>query len=73
LRKPLFTVGQYQESAATIHAVLAAGPGVYIVRGDSLVMQPDTGGTMVSTIALENDRTLKFTPVGDAEKLTFTR
>jgi hypothetical protein len=47
--------------------------GAYIVRGTNLVMQPDTGGTMVSTIALKNDRTLEFTPVGDAQKLTFTR
>jgi tetratricopeptide (TPR) repeat protein len=45
--------------------------GAYAVRGDNLVMQPDTGGTMLSQIALADDRTLLFTPIGDAERLTF--
>ncbi len=36
-------------------------------------MQPDSGGTMPATITLENPDTLVFTPIGDAEKLTFTK
>ncbi len=36
-------------------------------------MQPDTGGTMISEIALKDDNTLSFAPIGDAEKLTFRR
>lgn len=47
--------------------------GVYIVRGDNLVMQPDSGGTMVGTIKLQNDNTLQYDPVGDVMKLTFRR
>ena len=47
--------------------------GVYIVRGNNLVMQPDAGGTMAATIELKDNQTLAFTPVGDAQKLTFTR
>lgn len=47
--------------------------GAYIVRGSNLVMQPDGGGTMISEIKLTNDRTLIFDPIGDANKLTFTR
>lgn len=46
--------------------------GAYTVRGNNLVMQPDTGGTMLSTIALTDDRTLAFTPV-DGKKLTFRK
>ncbi|MEX1042294.1 MAG: tetratricopeptide repeat protein [Pirellulaceae bacterium] len=47
--------------------------GVYAIRGDNLVMQPDSGGTMLSTIKLTDDRTLEFTPIGDANELTFKR
>jgi tetratricopeptide (TPR) repeat protein len=47
--------------------------GAYTVRGNNLAMQPDSGGTMLSTITLENDNTLAFAPVGEAEKLTFTK
>ncbi|HUQ69451.1 MAG TPA: hypothetical protein VM165_08015 [Planctomycetaceae bacterium] len=47
--------------------------GVYAVRGDNLVMQPDTGGTMLSTIALKDDRTLVFAPIDGGNKLTFTK
>lgn len=46
--------------------------GAYTVRGNNLVMQPNTGGTMLSTIALTDDGTLTFTPV-DGKKLTFHR
>jgi tetratricopeptide (TPR) repeat protein len=47
--------------------------GVYAVRGTNLVMQPDSGGTMLSTITLKDDRTLAFAPIGDEHDLTFTR
>lgn len=47
--------------------------GAYVVRGDNLVMQPDSGGTMLSTIDLKNDKTLAFTPIGNSKALTFTR
>lgn len=47
--------------------------GAYVVRGDNLVMQPDSGGTMLSTIKLQDDKTLLFTPIGNARPLTFTR
>ena len=47
--------------------------GAYTVRGNNLVLQPDSGGTMLSTITLENDSTLLFAPIGDTEKLTFTK
>ena len=47
--------------------------GAYTVRGNNLVMQPDSGGTMLSTIALTNDNTLEFTPVDNSQKLTFTK
>jgi tetratricopeptide (TPR) repeat protein len=46
--------------------------GAYTVRGNNLVMQPNTGGTMLSTIALTDDRTLTFTPI-DGKPLTFHR
>ncbi len=46
--------------------------GVYIVRGNNLVLQPDSGGTMGATITLTGNQ-LQFVPVGDAQKLTFTR
>lgn len=47
--------------------------GAYALGGNNLVMQPDSGGTMPATITLENPDTLVFTPIGDAEKLTFTK
>ncbi|MGC3967906.1 MAG: tetratricopeptide repeat protein [Pirellulales bacterium] len=47
--------------------------GAYALGGNNLVMQPDTGGTMLSTITLEGANTLQFAPIGDAEKLTFTK
>ena len=47
--------------------------GAYALGGNNLVMQPDSGGTMPATITLENPNTLVFTPIGDAEKLTFTK
>lgn len=47
--------------------------GAYTVRGKNLVMQPNTGGVMLSTIALETDQTLTFTPVGEKRTLTFTK
>ena len=47
--------------------------GAYVVSGDNLVMQPDSGGTMLSTIKLQDDKTLLFTPIGNARPLTFTR
>jgi len=47
--------------------------GVYAVRGNNLVMQPDSGGTMLSTITLKDDHTLEFTPVDNSNELTFTR
>lgn len=47
--------------------------GAYIVRGNNLVMQPDSGGTMLSTITLEANGALKFTPIGNAHALTFTK
>ena len=47
--------------------------GAYIVRGNNLVMQPDTGGTMLSTITLKDDGTLAFTPIGDSHSLSFHR
>lgn len=47
--------------------------GAFTVRGNNLVMQPDSGGTMLSTIALKNDNTLEFTPVDNSQKLTFTK
>lgn len=47
--------------------------GAYTVRGNNLVMQPDSGGTMLSEITLKNDRTLTFDPIGEAHRLTFTR
>ncbi|WP_437193431.1 tetratricopeptide repeat protein [Planctomicrobium sp. SH527] len=46
--------------------------GAYVVRGNNLVMQPDSGGTMLSTITLKNDQTLEFTPI-NGEKLTFEK
>lgn len=47
--------------------------GAYIVRGNNLVMQPDTGGTMLSTITLEADQTLGFTPLQGGKKLVFRK
>ena len=45
--------------------------GAYMIQGDNLVMQPNTGGTMLSTIKLQNDQTLAFNPIGGATALTF--
>ncbi|MAT13726.1 MAG: hypothetical protein CMJ46_00465 [Planctomyces sp.] len=47
--------------------------GAFIVRGNNLVMQPDAGGTLISTINLKNVNTLEFTPIGEATSLTFTK
>jgi tetratricopeptide (TPR) repeat protein len=47
--------------------------GAYVVRGNNLVMQPDSGGTMLSTITMSDDSTLVFTPIGESLKLTFTK
>lgn len=47
--------------------------GVYDIRGNNLVMQPNSGGTMLSTITLKDDQTLEFDPVGDSKELTFTK
>ncbi|HWL11146.1 MAG TPA: tetratricopeptide repeat protein, partial [Planctomicrobium sp.] len=47
--------------------------GAYIVRGNNLVMQPDSGGTMISTIALKGDNTLDFTPLQGGGELTFKK
>lgn len=46
--------------------------GAYAVRGKSLVMEPDSGGTMLADIILNNDGSLAFAPIGDGQKLTFT-
>lgn len=46
--------------------------GVYIIRGNNLVMQPDSGGTMSATITLDGNQ-LKFVPIGDAQTLNFAR
>jgi tetratricopeptide (TPR) repeat protein len=47
--------------------------GAFVVRGDNLVMQPDSGGVMLSQINLKDDKTLEFTPIGEGKKLTFTK
>lgn len=47
--------------------------GAYIVRGKNLVMQPDSGGTMIAQITLNDDGSLAFAPIGDAHKLTFKK
>ena len=47
--------------------------GAYAIRGTSLVMQPDSGGVMLSDITLKDDGTLVFAPVDNGRKLTFTR
>ena len=47
--------------------------GAYTVRGNNLVMEPKTGGVMLSDIQLSNDKTLVFSPVGEGKKLTFTK
>ena len=47
--------------------------GAYTVRGKNLVMQPDTGGVMLSDIIVKNDGTLAFTPVGEKRTLTFKK
>ncbi len=47
--------------------------GAYAVRGNSLVMQPDTGGTMLADITLKDDQTLAFKPIGEAYPLTFKK
>ena len=45
--------------------------GAYVVRGNNLVMQPDSGGTMLSTIKLTDDQTLVFSPTGQTDQVTF--
>lgn len=47
--------------------------GAYTVRGTNLVMQPDSGGVMLSDIKLKDDGTLLFSPIDNGRKLTFTR
>ncbi|MFO1023069.1 MAG: hypothetical protein U0903_20615 [Planctomycetales bacterium] len=47
--------------------------GAYVVRGNNLVMQPDSGGVMISTITLNDDGTLIFSPLEDKTKLTFSK
>ncbi|HEY1064958.1 MAG TPA: tetratricopeptide repeat protein [Pirellulales bacterium] len=47
--------------------------GVYTVRGNNLVMQPDGGGVMLSEIKLNDDKTLQFSPIGEDSKLMFSR
>lgn len=47
--------------------------GAYAVRGNNLVMQPDSGGTMPAVITLENDNTLQFAPLDNSTQLTFTK
>ncbi|WP_157605123.1 tetratricopeptide repeat protein [Schlesneria paludicola] len=47
--------------------------GAYAIRGTSLVMEPDSGGTMLADIALKDDGRLSFSPIGDGQKLTFAR
>lgn len=47
--------------------------GAYAIRGTNLVMQPDSGGVMLSEITLKDDGTLVFAPVDNGQKLTFTR
>jgi len=47
--------------------------GAYVVRGDNLVMQPDSGGVMLSEITLKDDRTLQFAPLEEGTKLTFKK
>lgn len=47
--------------------------GAFIVRGTNLVMQPDSGGTMLSNITLLDDGSLDFAPIEDKTKLTFVK
>jgi hypothetical protein len=47
--------------------------GAYVVRGKNLVLQPDSGGVMLSEISLKDDRTLEFSPIGEANKLSFKK
>ena len=47
--------------------------GAYTVRGTNLVMQPDSGGVMLSDIKLKDDGSLLFSPIENGRKLTFTR
>ncbi len=47
--------------------------GAYTIRGNNLVMQPDSGGVMLSTINLKNDRTLEFTPIDGGKTLSFSK
>ncbi|MBL9094532.1 MAG: tetratricopeptide repeat protein [Planctomycetaceae bacterium] len=47
--------------------------GAYALGGHNLVMQPDTGGTMLSTITLNDAGALVFAPIGESTKLTFTK
>jgi hypothetical protein len=47
--------------------------GAYTIRGNNLVLQPDSGGVLLSTIDLKDDHTLAFTPIGEGQKLTFTK
>jgi len=72
-----FTLGLNKDDAFTWSFSRDGKPqtmsGAYTVRGNNLVMQPDSGGTMLSTITLEDDNTLLFAPIGDTEKLTFTK
>ncbi|OAI53947.1 hypothetical protein AYO47_03950, partial [Planctomyces sp. SCGC AG-212-M04] len=47
--------------------------GAYVVRGKNLVLQPDSGGVMLSDIELKDDRTLEFSPIDDSNKLAFKK
>jgi uncharacterized protein (TIGR03066 family) len=41
--------------------------GVYAVKDDGLVLEPDEGGTLVARVALQDDQTLSFRVVGSQE------
>ena len=47
--------------------------GAYTIRGNNLVMQPDSGGTLISEISLQSNGTLAFKPIGNGESLAFHR
>ncbi|MEW4489519.1 tetratricopeptide repeat protein [Thalassoglobus sp. JC818] len=47
--------------------------GAFTVRGKNLVMQPDSGGTMLCKIELTSDKTMQFSSIDDSTKLTFTK
>jgi tetratricopeptide (TPR) repeat protein len=47
--------------------------GAFVVRGNNLVMQPDSGGVMLSEITLKDDKTLEFSPIGEGNKLSFKK